>query len=824
MSNNAPTPTFDKSALSAIPQLLRDTPAWLVWRYIQGPDDKKPRKVPFYANGKVREGEQGSHEPLATFDAAVQAAERGRYAGVGLAMLRSNGIVALDFDDCVSDGVLDARVAALVEGTYAEFSPSGNGVRAFFRGDLSDGKDNKHEPKVEVFCGSGFVTVTGNALPDCDMWGWSEAAELPETVIAMHRTRIGDRSAASDDDFMIALKPKVGWTLDDAKAVLKRCDPNAPREQWFQILAALHHEFDGSDDALDLADEWSSGRLGEVEVENYSGRRDVEGRWNSLGKRNNREPIGAAYILRIAKDTTAHEKYDATAEWRKAIGESHDEFSLRERVCVQISRDERLGDMERELLAAALQDKFKSLGTKYPIAQCRKLVEKRAPKKPGGSDIPEWAKGWVYVTDDDKFFRIDSEEWLTMQGFNAKFNREMPVNEEGEVSRAAAWYALEDLGIPSVTKAMYLPWGGPLFETEGIKCVNTYRPSSVPAASGTIGQGGREAVKVVMRHIDLLCGGRTKERDALVAWMAHNVQHPGVKIRWAPLIKGVEGDGKSLLGGLMAAMMGRTNVRNISPKVLGTDFTGWAEGAAIGVLEEIKLTGHNRYDILNALKPFVTNDSVEIHRKGCDPYDAVNTMNYIAFTNHGDALPLNDTDRRWFVLFTPFASRDDLSRAVGGSGLRAYFDVLHSSIESHRAELRQWMLDYAIPEWFNRNGDAPETREKASMVAMSISSDEDAARDVIERGAVGVTRNLLSSKCLADAMTECDDPFSIATTSINRLLTKMGFSQLPKKVKWNGAAHRVWTRGEVPSGNEGVRAVLDSTMTLGSEFDDGFFN
>jgi hypothetical protein len=32
-------------------------------------------------------------------------------------------------------------------------------------------------------------------------------------------------------------------------------------------------------------------------------------------------------------------------------------------------------------------------------------------------------------------------------------------------------------------------------------------------------------------------------------------------------------------------------VKQISPKVLGTDFSDWAHGACIGVLEEIRLAG-----------------------------------------------------------------------------------------------------------------------------------------------------------------------------------------------------------------------------------------
>lgn len=38
---------------------------------------------------------------------------------------------------------------------------------------------------------------------------------------------------------------------------------------------------------------------------------------------------------------------------------------------------------------------------------------------------------------------------------------------------------------------------------------------------------------------------------SLLYWMAHNVQKPGVKIRWSPILKGVHGDGKTLAAAVL---------------------------------------------------------------------------------------------------------------------------------------------------------------------------------------------------------------------------------------------------------------------------------
>jgi len=42
-----------------VPEELKSRTQWLVWRYESHPGDKKPRKVPYYANGSRRSGKQG---------------------------------------------------------------------------------------------------------------------------------------------------------------------------------------------------------------------------------------------------------------------------------------------------------------------------------------------------------------------------------------------------------------------------------------------------------------------------------------------------------------------------------------------------------------------------------------------------------------------------------------------------------------------------------------------------------------------------------------------------------------------------------------------
>ena len=622
----------------------------------------------------------------------------------------------------------------------------------------------------------------------------------------------------ADLDLLEIEQARLGWTLPQGRAILADLDPNCDRETWVKTLAAFHFEFHGSEEALDVADEWSA------TGEKYGGREEVEGRWYSFGKHRGGNIAGGKWLMVQQRERVVHVKYEALEQRKTEIQNAPDEFTLREKICPDIQTDFRLGDLERESLAQALVTAFGKLGTKYGVPVCRKLVvEKRLEKVASERDIPEWLQGWVYVTEDDRFCRQDGAEVLTIQGFNACFNREMPPGDGG--AKTAAWQVLDSGMVPLVTRSMYVPFAGPLFTSQdGVSCINTYRPSSVPTAVESLSAAGRHAVSVVMRHLRLICGGREEVVQTFVDWMAHNVQKPGCKIRWAPLIKGVEGDGKSLLGELMAAVMGRANVRNVSPKVLGTDFTGWAEGSALIVLEEIKLTGHNRYDILNALKPFLTNPNVEVHRKGRDGYDTVNTTNYAAFTNYADALPLTDTDRRWWIIFTPFASLNELAAALGAGVARDvlsdYFNTLTGVIQQQPAELRRWLLDHTISASFKPDSAAPMTEEKAVMIGMSVSEEESTVREILEKGGVGIAPDIFASSYLSSEVVMSGSDISLATSGLSRLFSKVGFTRMPKKIKWRGKTEIVWVKGHKHWEPASLRARLNKTLPKGEICDE----
>jgi AAA domain len=299
------TPNQKRLGDETIPTELKQLSTWLTWRSVQKPGEPKPRKVPYYTNGRKRQGTQGEpadRKALSTFDAAAAAAQQQGAAGVGLAMLADNGLVGLDFDHCIPElsGIIDERVLPLIAGTYAEISPSGTGIRAFYRGELADGRENKDpvELDLQVFCAKGYLTVTGNKLPDALL----TIAPLTDTVRDYWTRRRGRTatSAKSAEPAAPFIPEPHACTLGDVKEMLTYVEAHRDdRELWTHVLWSVERAKLGAQDGSNPKDwdtsvvEWSSPSLKFVSAEDVL---------NKMREAQTRAGFGIHQLEKIARE------------------------------------------------------------------------------------------------------------------------------------------------------------------------------------------------------------------------------------------------------------------------------------------------------------------------------------------------------------------------------------------------------------------------------------------------------------------------------------------------------------------------------------------
>ena len=125
----------------------------MTWDYLWNASKKKWDKPPRSAHT----GRPASiNEPanLGTFPEAVATAARLGMAGVGFLLMPDDRMTGFDLDHCVTDAGTFSEMVAEVIGfaeTYAEFSPSGKGIRGFALGKVDKAlKDDASASKSTV--------------------------------------------------------------------------------------------------------------------------------------------------------------------------------------------------------------------------------------------------------------------------------------------------------------------------------------------------------------------------------------------------------------------------------------------------------------------------------------------------------------------------------------------------------------------------------------------------------------------------------------------------------------------------------------------------
>jgi len=251
------------------PSELTSKKQWLVWKY-EPNGDRKPRKVPYYTNGRRRTGTQGSDEDraaLATYDDAMSVAMSGEYTGLGFAFLPGDGLIGIDLDGITDDSERCDRAQKIIDAcaSYTEWSPSHNGVHIIATGETETFKSN--QLGIEVFSGRQFFTMTGDPYGDV-----RPLNNLPDDTLTKLRRTV--RAKAHDDTPRPAPAAMPATTGDKIHDALAHISPDVGYDEWLRVGMALHSEL--GDAGLSVWDSWSARSA------KYPGNREVASHWRSF--------------------------------------------------------------------------------------------------------------------------------------------------------------------------------------------------------------------------------------------------------------------------------------------------------------------------------------------------------------------------------------------------------------------------------------------------------------------------------------------------------------------------------------------------------------
>lgn len=546
--------------------------------------------------------------------------------------------------------------------------------------------------------------------------GWEEA----KGSILRRQAQRGEIDR--DDPFAADAQP-VNLTQVELQHRLMMVPGADDYDVWLQVGMALYHQYAGEDIGKEMWHEWSES------ADNYDNEA-LESKWSTFDIADKRRaPVTARLILQLAKDAAETKAIETAADLRDQFAQAKDRGEWNE--VAKLARKAEIDHISRASLYDVARDRLQAItGGKVPLAEVKKALAYEINTK----DMPRWCRDWVYDVSDDKFYHTVSKFGVSVQGFNAINDRHSMTKKDvlagsnGPTTNAAN-LALNVFKIPAVNGRMYAPGRDAVFIYNDMTMVNTYPENQVPPKPKVIRPVDKINIKRVKAHLAHLLADE-RERRMLLDWLAYVVQNPGKRVNYAPLLQGVQGDGKSFFAFLLSAVMGAPNVRMGNAHILEGSFTGWAEGQCVMAIEEIRLIGHNRYDVLNRVKPFITNSVVEIHPKGRNPYNVENTTNYLLFTNYRDAMPLSENERRFLVLFSQWQSADELRKFMEENP--DYYHELYGALDESAAAIRYWLLQHELSDDFNPRGNAPVTGAFKYMVKASQPDEIKLVEELIE--------------------------------------------------------------------------------------------
>ena len=382
-------------------------------------------------------------------------------------------------------------------------------------------------------------------------------------------------------------------------------------------------------------------------------------------------------------------------------------------------RDELLAAvMDQTLAKLQPTEAFPDKGAEV-IAEVEKKQLDRVEKE-------NWYERFAYIENEDAFFDMVDRREISRGTFNALFRHVScySLHKSKTPRRIEASICFDEnrqkKGALTVTGITYAAGETVLVSRDGQVYGNRWSNARPACVAGDITPWLDHLHRMVPEEY---------EREHILNVIAHKIQHPDVKINHAILHIGRQGSGKDSLyepflwavGGARAI---RRNVAVVRNEEIQSQW-GYNYESEVMVFEELRQSeAKDRRALENHLKPIIAAppEFVTVNRKGMHPYQALNRMFVLAFSNERVPLSLPSEDRRWFVVYS------DAPRMPDPEG-KAFWDWMDNGGCSAVAA---WLYQRDVSR-FNPGGTPPLTEAKVIMIEQGRSTAESYLVEMIER-------------------------------------------------------------------------------------------
>lgn len=394
--------------------------------------------------------------------------------------------------------------------------------------------------------------------------------------------------------------------------------------------------------------------------------------------------------------------------------------------------------------------------------------------------------GCVYIQNQHRIF-TPGGNLLKSEQFNAVYGGyvfQLDSDGGGKTTRKA-WEAFTEsqvIRFPKAESSVFRPQekSGSLIEKDGHVHVNVYVPIKTPRIAGDVTPFINHLKKILPVESD---------QQILLAYMAACVQFKGVKFQWCPLLQGVEGNGKTLFTRCVAFAIGDKYTHFPRADEIGEKFNSWVFGNIFIGIEDVYVPDHKK-EIIEILKPMITNDRLACRAMQTDQFMGEVCANFMLNSNHKNAIMKTRNDRRFSVFYTAQQSKDDLERdGMQGDYFPSLYDWLKGENKYSQlgagygyAVVANFLETYAIPPHLNPAKNchrAPNTSSTDEAINSSRGSIEQEIIEAIEEGRPGFAGGWVSSMALEKLLINIHASRFIPPNKRREVLQSLGYDWHP---------------------------------------------
>ena len=367
-----------------------------------------------------------------------------------------------------------------------------------------------------------------------------------------------------------------------------------------------------------------------------------------------------------------------------------------------------------ELLAMAMDQALSKIAPTeaFPDAGAAVIAEVER-KELGRVEKEGWYDRFAYIQDDDAYFDMHDRREIGRGTFNALFRHIAckSIHNQRKVEASVCFDENRQAkGAKTLVGVTYAPGENILCAREGLVYGNRWRDARPPVALGV-------DASPWLKHVERMIPD-VMEREHVLNVMAFKVQNPNVKVNHAVLHGGHPGSGKDTMWAPFFWAIGGdslANVKKLDNKDLSTPWGYHLECEVLIINELRQPEASDRRALENSLKPVIAAppEYLSIQRKGLAPYEAVNRLQVVAFSNERMAITIPSNDRRWFVLWSDALCMD----AGAASRMWAWYKA------GGFAAVAAWLASRDVSA-FNAGAAPPMTEAKAIMVETGMSGAE----------------------------------------------------------------------------------------------------